>query len=227
MSETPGRKPRHALSDTGPSVPVQSGPPEDLFGTGDADPGPDVPEQSRVEGPFGQQHDQDQDHQHGRGQDADRDPAAAVERTAPATALSDRDPVVPHPSSPGDDLSGDGGLFRDGGDLFGDDGEAPTRALPVVPRPREDDAGRSRPSIAAVAQLPEPFRPAPVQGAAAGRPGSGRFRLPELPPTVRPVLPAVLGAATALILALGVVAGVNGAPDPQLTPPPPAPESGP
>ena len=204
MSETPGRKPRHALSDTGPSVPVQSGSREDLFGIGDADPGPAVPEQSRVEGPWDRQHDQD----------TDRDPAAAVERTAPATALSDRDPVVPQPSSPGDDL-------------FGDAGEAPTRALPAVPRPRDDDAGRSRPSIAAVAQLPEPFRPAPVQGAPAGRSGSAGFRLPELPPTVRPVLPAVLGAATALILALGVVAGVNGAPDPQLTPPPPAPESGP
>lgn len=195
MSENPGHKPRHALSETGPSVPAQSGPRdaaaggdlsgEDLFrpgGAAEAAGGPGVPEQA----------------------------------TAPEETGSARSTVIPQPSSAGDDLSGDA--------LFGD---APTQALSVIPRPREDGSARGYPSVAVLARLPEPFRPAPVQGAAAPSSGSAGFRLPELPPTVRPVLPAVLGAATALILALGVVAGVNGAPDPASAPVPPAPVSNP
>lgn len=192
MSENPGHKPRHALSETGPSVPAQSGPRdaaaggdlsgEDLFRPGGATGLPSVPEQ-----------------------------AAAPEDTGSA-----RSTVIPQPSSAGDDLSGE--------DLFVD---APTQALSVIPRPREDGSARGYPSVAVLARLPEPIRPEPVQCAAAPSPGSAGLRLPELPPTVRPVLPAVLGAATALILALGVVAGVNGAPDPASAPVPPAPVSNP
>ncbi|MBC3189643.1 hypothetical protein H7X46_00990 [Pseudonocardia sp. C8] len=180
MSQTPGRKPRHALSDTGPSVPARSGPPDpdargdelSYEGTGRLS----VPEQQTTS------------------------PGAG----SPVTA-------VPHPAPAGDDLSGD----------------APTQALPVVPRPRDADAGRGYPTAVTVARLPEPFRPAPVHGLAAAPASSSGFRLPDLPPTVRPMLPAVLGAATALILALGVVAGVNGAPDPVPAPAPPAPVSNP
>ncbi|MBP2365716.1 hypothetical protein [Pseudonocardia parietis] len=205
MSENPGHKPRHALSETGPSVPAQSGPRdaaaggdlsgEDLFrpgGAAEVTGWLSVPEQ-----------------------------AAAPEETGSA-----RSTVIPQPSSAGDDLSGDNlsGDDLSGGDLFGD---APTQALSAIPRPREDGSARGYPSVAVLARLPEPFRPAPVQGAAAPSSGSAGFRLPELPPTVRPVLPAVLGAATALILALGVVAGVNGAPDPAAAPVPPAPVSNP
>ncbi|MFP5069383.1 hypothetical protein ACLFMI_06935 [Pseudonocardia nantongensis] len=133
MSETPSSKPRHALSDTGVSVPVQGGPRDDPFG------------------------------------------------------------------------------------------EAPTQALPVIPRPRDDRDGAGHPAVATLARLPEPFRPAPVHAVPAAAPaGSGRFRLPELPWAARPVL----AAATALVLALGVVAGVSGAPDPAAAPPE-APVSGP
>ncbi|ANY07324.1 hypothetical protein [Pseudonocardia sp. HH130630-07] len=91
--------------------------------------------------------------------------------------------------------------------------DAPTQVLPMIPRQR---TGRSGPPP--VARRPEPLRPAP---APVTRPPGG-LRLPELPQSVRPVLPAVLGAATALVLALGVVAGVNGAPAPAPAPPAPA-----
>ncbi|MEQ3550475.1 hypothetical protein WIS52_08330 [Pseudonocardia nematodicida] len=108
--------------------------------------------------------------------------------------------------------------------------DAPTEALPAIPRPRTPAGGPAGPASTgpgpagpapAVARLPEPFRSAPGQ---VEPPRTG-LRLPDLPPTVRPVLPAVLGAATALVLALGVVAGVNGASsDPAPAPPaPPAP----
>lgn len=173
MSENPGHKPRHALSETGASVPEQAPTPEGIVG-------PDA---------------------------AGTRDAAAVERTGPAPAASARVTVIPQPSSPGDDL------FED----------ASTQALPVIPRPRDGGSARGYPPVAVLARAPEPS----VRGAAAPSTGSGRLRLPELPPTVRPVLPAVLGAATALILALGVVAGVNGAPDPAPAPVPPAPVSDP
>lgn len=176
MSENPGHKPRHALSETGASVPEQAPAPEGIVG-------PDA------------------------AGTRDRESAAAVERTGPAPAASARVTVIPQPSSPGDDL------FED----------ASTQALPVIPRPRDAGSARGYPSVAVLARRSEP----PVRGAASPSSGSGRLRLPELPPTVRPVLPAVLGAATALILALGVVAGVNGAPDPATAPVPPAPVSDP
>ena len=175
MSETPGRRPRHALSDTG------------LSDTGSSDPVPSVPAPG--------------------GSREDLSGPAATTRWG-----------VPEPSPAGDDASA-----ADGGE--DPHGDAPTRVLPVIPRPRDGYADRRYPSAVAVARLPEPFRPAPVRGPAA--PASTGFRLPELPSSVRPVLPAVLGAATALILALGIVAGVNGAPDPVPAPEPPGPVSGP
>ncbi|MEU6700463.1 hypothetical protein [Pseudonocardia sp. NPDC046786] len=211
MSETPSRKPRHALSDTGPSVPVQHGPWDGPgAGTGaDATPRASVPEQAAapdvapVDGPH----------------------TAAAPDGAP---LDGPHPAaVPQPSPAGDELfadreaphapdGGPGAPAPERADLPADPGDAPTQALPVIPRPRTD----GDPSVA---RLPEPFRPGPVQGT-AGRP-TGVPGLPELPSKVRPVLPAALGAATALLLTLGVVAGVNGAPDP--APAPPAPVSEP
>lgn len=169
MSETPSSKPRHALSDTGVSVPVQGGPRDDLFGVG-----------------------------------------------AEGAAM----PQVPEPASPADDRAV--GAAPAGPDRAA--AEAPTQALPVIPRPRDDRAA-GHPTVATLARLPEPFRPAPVHTApAAASSGSGRFRLPELPWTARPVL----GAATVLILACGVVAGMNGGPAPAPAPPQaPAPVSSP
>lgn len=164
MSETPSRKPRHALSDTGPEATAGSVLPEQQAS-------PSV-------------------------EDRDAEGTAVVPRPSPA---GDDRRVGPAPVEPLDD--------------------APTRVLPVIPRPRGD--GAVRPTAPAVAQPPEPFRPAPVRGVPTPAPGGTGLRLPELPATVRPVLPAVLGAATALLLALGVVAAVNGAPDPAPAPAPP------
>jgi hypothetical protein len=139
------------------------------------------------------------------------DRAERVEVPArPDTQATGDAPVVPQPAPAGDEL------FTPYPGPAGDPAdEAPTQALPVIPRPRDDRAPGRRPD--AVAQLPEPFRPAPVRGTT----------VTALPSSVRPVLPAVLGAATAIVLALGVVAGVNGAPDPAPAPAPPAPVSGP
>ncbi|BBG04760.1 MULTISPECIES: hypothetical protein [Pseudonocardia] len=179
MSETPSRKPRHALSDTGPSVPVQHGP---WDGAGaDVTPRASVPEQ-------------------------------AVSPEAGDFPVADRHTAVPEQAPAGDRPA----AAPDRAGAPGDPGDAPTQALPVIPRPRTD-------GTPSVARLPEPIRPGPVREATAGAPRVPG--LPDLPSTVRPVLPAALGAATALLLTLGVVAGVNGAPDP--APAPPAPVSEP
>ncbi|ALE72118.1 MULTISPECIES: hypothetical protein [unclassified Pseudonocardia] len=184
MSETPSRKPRHALSDTGPAVPTQGGPRDDEPAGVRAD----VPEQQAWS--------------------PAEDRAERVEVPArPDVQATGDAPAVPQPAPAGDEL-----FTPHAGDPAD---EAPTQALPVIPRPRDDRASWRGPH--AVAQLPEPFRPAPVRGTTAT----------VLPSSVRPVLPAVLGAATAIVLALGVVAGVNGAPDPAPAPAPPAPVSGP
>lgn len=189
MSETPRRRPRHALSETGPSEPVSPGP---------------------VAAPAA--------------------PAASVPHPAPAGD----DLVAPEPSGEapsGEALSGEA-LFAEGaaGDPAGEPADdTRTRALPVVPRPRGYRPGRGH--LSTVATAPEPSRPA-TAGLRAGVPFAGRpdparprggLGLPDLPPEVRPVLPAVLGAVTALLLALGVVAGVNGAPEPTPVPSVPAP----
>ncbi|MEJ8280647.1 hypothetical protein [Pseudonocardia spirodelae] len=232
MSETPSQKPRHALTGSGatPSVPAQGGPVE-------------VPQ-----------------------------PARAGDDLAPA---AEQRPAVPAPSASPDAVDGpvDGtGAAEHRTETHAEpDDDAPTRALPVVPRPREAAGTGPRRPVAplgrpatvpygpghravpghgpvpgrapghghvpghvptghrppsapaghvpgppwatAVDRLPEPFRPAPLPAAAPGARASGGFRLPDFPARTRPVLPVVLGAATALVLALGVAAGVSGIPD--------------
>ncbi|GAA1852571.1 hypothetical protein GCM10009772_31820 [Pseudonocardia alni subsp. carboxydivorans] len=268
MSETPSQKPRHALTDTGgtPSVPLRGGPvevpsparPGDdvVTGTGpgeqvalpaarlssdaDAPVAADVPASSAP--------------------DSDTDTAAAP--------TPDAEPETPEPRAPraaAPDTAPGGGSSDD----------APTTALPVVPRPRDAAGpGRQRPvgvpprqapgayvpgqyaaaaprhpfrptaprqpvagrppavqrppvrfpsgpaaQAPAVQRLPEPFRAAPLPEGGGAR-TSGGFRLPDFPARTRPVLPAVLGAAAAVVLALGVVAGVTGTSDASPAPAP-------
>lgn len=78
--------------------------------------------------------------------------------------------------------------------------------------PAQAAAVRRRPEPVHQAPLPEPVRRAPLPEGGATR-TSGGFRLPDFPARTRPVLPAVLGAAAAVVLALGIVVGVTGTSD--------------
>ncbi|MEV1295060.1 hypothetical protein [Pseudonocardia sp. NPDC049635] len=180
MSETPSRGPRHALADTGSSVPAQGGPREAAA---------DVPGDET-----------DTAAAQARPEPTEQPLALDVPRQAEAGPRS-----RPDPQPSGDPVVQD--RLDDG----------PTQALPVIPRPRDHAVQRA-------GRAPEPRRseagPEASRGAASRR--GGVLGLIELPSSVRPVLPAVLGAATALLLALGVVAGVNGASEPPPVPPAPA-----
>ncbi|WP_224389261.1 hypothetical protein [Pseudonocardia sp. ICBG1293] len=270
MSEIPSQRPRHALTDTGgtPSVPLQGGPaevPSPARPGDDATGGPVPGEQVAVPSARSTA-------------DPDPDPDTPVTAPAdtdpPATTTDPDAPVAPAPGAaeppPAVTAAAPGAAP---GTRPADD-DAPTTALPVVPRPRDElgpggrrpvrvghprapgafvpgqyapgqyaAAARRHPSrpvgpphptaarypasaqrpparfpsapraqAPAVERLPEPSRPAPLP-AATGVRSSGGFRLPDFPARTRPVLPVVLGAATAVVLALGVVAGVTGTSD--------------
>ncbi|GAA4987651.1 hypothetical protein WHI96_13185 [Pseudonocardia tropica] len=275
MSETPSQKPRHALTDTGgtPSVPLQGGPvevpsparPGDDVVTGTG-PGeqvalPAARTSSDADAPVAPTA-------------ADADVPAPSDTDAPDAPTPDAEPETPEPRAPhaaAPDPAPDGGSADD----------APTTALPVLPRPRDAAGpGRQRPvgdptrqapgayvpgqyaaaaprhpsgsteaphppaarhplaarhpmaqrppagfpsgpaaQAPAVQRLPGPFRAAPLPEGGGTR-TSGGFRLPDFPARTRPVLPAVLGAAAAVVLALGVVTGVTGTSDASPAPAP-------
>ncbi len=270
MSETPSQKPRHALTDTGgsPPVPLGGGPvevpsparPGDDVVTG-AGPGkqvvlPAARSSSDADAPVAPTA-ADADVPAPSAPDADTDTPVAP------TPVPEPEPRAPRAAAP--DTAPGGGSSDD----------APTTALPVVPRPRDaagpgrerpvDVASRQAPGVyvpgqyaaaaprhpsrptaprqpvagrppavqrpparfpsgpaaqaPAVQRLPEPFRAAPLSEGGGAR-TSGGFRLPDFPARTRPVLPAVLGAAAAVVLALGVVAGVTGTSDASPSPAP-------
>ena len=269
MSETPSQKPRHALTDTGgtPSVPLQDGPVEV---PSPARPGDDVVTWAgpgeQVALPTARS-----------SSDADAPVAPTADADVPAPSAPDADtdtPVAPTPDAepqPRAPRAAAPDTMPDGGSSD----DAPTTALPVVPRPRDAAGpGRERPvdvpsrqapdvyvpgqyaasaprhpsrptaprqpvagrppavqrpparfpsgpaaQAPAVQRLPEPFRAAPLPEGGGTR-TSGGFRLPDFPARTRPVLPAVLGAAAAVVLALGVVAGVTGTSDASPAPAP-------
>jgi hypothetical protein len=263
MSETPSQKPRHALTDTGgtPSVPLRGGPvevpsparPGDdvVTGTGPGeqvalpaarsssdDDAPVAPTAADADVPAPSAPDADTDAPVAPGPDAEpepRAPRAAAPDTAPGGGSSDDAPttalpVVPRPR----DAAGSGrerplGVpsRQDPGAYVPGQYAAAAPRLPSRPTaPRHPVAGRppavQRPparfpsgpaaQAPAVQRLPEPFRAAPLPEGGGAR-TSGGFRLPDFPARTRPVLPAVLGAAAAVVLALGVVAGVTGTSD--------------
>lgn len=275
MSETPSQKPRHALTDTGgtPSVPLQGGPVEV---PSPARPGDDVvtgtgPGEQVVLPAARSSSDADAPVAPTTAEAGVRDPSAPdpdadTDAPTPDAPTPDAGPAAPEPRTgraAAPDTAPDGGSSDD----------APTTALPVVPRPRDAAGpGRSRPvgvpprqapgayvpgqyaaaprhpsrpmaprppvvgpptmqrpparfpsgpaaPVPAGRRLPEPFRAAPLPEGGGSR-ASGGFRLPDFPARTRPVLPAVLGAAAAVVLTLGVVAGVSGTPDASPSPAP-------
>lgn len=196
MSQTPSHRPRHALAD------------QAAAGDEHRDTVPTVPARDGADGP-----------------DAAAQPPAPREDAATGP---DAEPAgvpvgdaVPRPAPPADDV------VAPPADPSGDD--AATRALPAIPRQRAGSVpyvGPAHPPAAVAARLPEPVAPAPEWTWAPDRPG-GTHATPSAPgagaPTsradrLRPLLPAVLGAAAAVTLVLGVVAGVSGAPEPAADP---------
>ncbi|WP_226358920.1 hypothetical protein [Pseudonocardia sp. ICBG601] len=97
-------------------------------------------------------------------------------------------------------------------------GQRPPVRFPSGP-PAQAPTVRRHPEPVRRAPLPEPVRQAPLPEGGAAR-ASGGFRLPDFPARTRPVLPAVLGAAAAVVLALGIVVGVTGTSDASPAPAP-------
>lgn len=187
MSQPPSRKPRHALADPAAAgdasvdVPAQTGPADAADGApvvvphparpADDVAGETVPAPAEVSPADGDPY------------SSGRDAADRFEADPFGGDRSDHE----RPSVPA----------QAGGALFED---APTQAIPVVPRQR-----------AAAPSFPGPSFPGPSDTLRPAQDTGRRgLRLPTLPDRVRPALPAALGLATAAILVLGVVSGVSG-----------------